>query len=148
MFRNELLRKIIVRRLIVDSGYSYFGQDPRNPEVGLDGILGSSKDNINILTILANIPQLLLSMAYMVYNGLFTRICSEFEWAAFSVKYLPLRVTLKKGQQRSTYRLQLPYHWSIPLLVVSIVLHWLFSNCIYLIIYEGESYPSRNCSVG
>lgn len=115
-------------------GYSYFGQDPRNPEVNIPG---NSKDNINVLIIVANLPQLLLSMAYMVYNGLFTRICSEFEWAAFSVKYLPLRVTLKKGQQQSTYRLQLPYHWSIPLLVVSIILHWLFSNCIYVIIYES-----------
>ncbi|KAH8649861.1 hypothetical protein BX600DRAFT_554327 [Xylariales sp. PMI_506] len=109
---------------------TYFGVDSRNPEV-------ESQDGINMLIILANLPQLLLSMAYMVYNGLFTRICSEFEWATYSVKYQPLRVTLKKGEQGSTYRLQLPYHWSIPLLFVSITLHWLFSNCIYLIIYES-----------
>lgn len=90
-----------------------------------------------LITIVANAPQLILSICYLAYNGLFTRMLSEFEWSSFSVRYASLRVTHKKGQQRSTYRLQLPYRWSIPLLAVSILLHWLYSNCIYVGIYEG-----------
>jgi len=86
---------------------------------------------------LANTPQLILSICYMVYNGLYTRMLAEFEWASFSTSYQPLRVTNKKGQQRSTYRLQLPYRWSVPLLVVSLLLHWLYSNVLYVSLYEG-----------
>ncbi|KAK5659147.1 hypothetical protein OQA88_1237 [Cercophora sp. LCS_1] len=90
------------------------------------------------LTMIANIPQLLLSMCYLAYNGLYTRMFAEFEWAAFSAHRQPLRVTRKRGQQRSTHRLQLPYQWSIPLILVSLVLHWLYSNTIYVSVYEGH----------
>ena len=86
---------------------------------------------------LANTPQLILSICYMVYNGLYTRMLAEVEWASFSTSYQSLRVTTKKGQQRSTYRLQLPYRWSVPLLVVSLLLHWLYSNTLYVSLYEG-----------
>lgn len=67
---------------------------------------------------------------------------SECEWARYSKMFLPLRVTHKKGRQLSSYRLQLPYLWSIPLLVISAVLHWLFSNCIYLVLLESKLYIS------
>ena len=87
---------------------------------------------------LANTPHLILSLCYLVYSGLFTRIRAEIEWASYSTKYAPLRVTHNKGEQKSTYRLQLPYRWSIPLIVVSALLHWLFSNCFYVIHYEGN----------
>jgi hypothetical protein len=92
------------------------------------------------LTLLANTPQIVLSVCYLALNGLFTRMLSEREWAAFSVKYSPLRVTNREGKQLSTFRLQLPYRWSIPLIATSTLLHWLFSNCIYVAIYEGQ-YP-------
>lgn len=39
--------------------------------------------------------------------------------------------------QYSTYRLQLPYKYSIPLILMSIFLHWLLSNTLYLFISEG-----------
>jgi hypothetical protein len=91
--------------------------------------------------LLANTPQLVLSMCYMVYNGLFTRMLAEFEWASFSVRAKPLRTSSGRGQQRSSYRLQLPYRFSIPLIVVSWLLHWLYSNAIYVSIYEGR-FPS------
>jgi hypothetical protein len=94
--------------------------------------------NTATLSILANLPQLILSTCYLAYNGLLTRIFSEFEWASYSQAYTSLRVTQRKGEQLSTYRLQLPLRWSIPLLVISTLLHWLFSNCLYIIIYESE----------
>jgi hypothetical protein len=89
------------------------------------------------LTLVANTPQLILSICYMAYNGLLTRMLAEFEWAAFGIKYQPLRVTTRKGEQRSTYRLQLPYRWSIPLIAASILLHWLYANSLYVSIYDG-----------
>ena len=91
-------------------------------------------------TLLANSPQILLSVSYFAYNALYTRIQVEKEWNSYSTNYKPLRVTNPKGEQLSTYRLQLPYHYSIPLAAVSILLHWLVSNTIYVFLIEGGEY--------
>lgn len=61
-----------------------------------------------VAVLIANAPQLFLSFAYLAYNNLFTRLQMAKEWAFMSVEYVPLRVTDPKGQQVSTYRLQLP----------------------------------------
>ena len=137
--RCLILTSFILTNHILSAG-SYFGHDPRNPNVYMSGLLERAGfgPNTATLSILANLPQLILSICYLAYNGLLTRIFSEFEWAGYSQVYKSLRVTQRKGEQLSTYRLQLPLHWSIPLLVISTVLHWLFSNCLYIIIYEGE----------
>lgn len=122
---------------------SEFGHDARNRQMETARI-NPTKTN---LIVLANTPQLILSMCYFAYNGLFTRILCAFEWDKFSIMYRSLRVTHRKGpEQRSTYRLQLPYRWSIPLLLVSAILHWLYSNSLYLTIFESKfnySPPSR-----
>ena len=54
------------------------------------------------------------------------------EWNDYSYHRKPLRVTSPVGVQRSTYRLQLPYRYSIPLLIVSGLLHWLVSQSIFI----------------
>ncbi|KAK4445901.1 hypothetical protein QBC34DRAFT_412431 [Podospora aff. communis PSN243] len=117
---------------------SDFGHAPTNAQMQAYHVNLASTTN---QVVLANTPQLILSMCYFAYNGLFTRILSEWEWARFSTGYTTLRVTHRKGQQRSTYRLQLPYRWSLPLLSVSALLHWLYSNSLYITIYEGFRWP-------
>ncbi|KAI1778678.1 hypothetical protein F4818DRAFT_306948 [Hypoxylon cercidicola] len=84
--------------------------------------------------LLANSPQILLSICYLAYNNMFTRLQMAREWSLFSQGYQGLRVTDPKY---STYRLQLPYKYSIPLIAVSIFLHWLLSNTIYLFVSTG-----------
>ncbi|KAI1779055.1 hypothetical protein F4818DRAFT_238026 [Hypoxylon cercidicola] len=88
----------------------------------------------------ANSPQLLLSFCYLAYNNLFTRLQMAREWALFSEEPHPLRVTDPQGEQYATYRLQLPYKYSLPLIAVSIFLHWLLSNMIYLFVSLGGYY--------
>lgn len=39
---------------------------------------------------------------------------------------------MPQGEQRSTYWLQLPYAYSIPLITASATLHWLISQSIFL----------------
>ncbi|KAI0847467.1 hypothetical protein F5Y00DRAFT_271216 [Daldinia vernicosa] len=89
--------------------------------------------------LIANSPQLLLSFCYLAYNNLFTRLQMAREWSLFSEGYQPLRVTDPKGGQYSTYRLQLPYKYSIPLIATSIFLHWLLSNKYYLSFHISRS---------
>lgn len=57
-------------------------------------------------------------------------------------RYKALRVTNPQGQQSSTYFLQLPYRYSLPLLITSILLHWVLSGCIYLLVMQGEYFFS------
>ncbi|KAJ4128825.1 hypothetical protein NW768_007344 [Fusarium equiseti] len=112
-----------------------FSHSPLNQDVS-----DANLDDLPLLplTMVANTPQLILSICYLAYNGLFTRMLAEFEWSKYSVEFRALRVTEPKGSQNSTYRLQLPYRFSIPLMIVSITLHWLYSNCIYVSNYEGK----------
>ncbi|KAL8901925.1 MAG: hypothetical protein Q9207_004966 [Kuettlingeria erythrocarpa] len=80
----------------------------------------------------ANSPQLLLSFLYLAYNDLFTCMLLSREWTGYAQYRKPLRVTRPRGKQRSTYFLELPYSYGIPLLIVSGALHWLVSQSIFL----------------
>jgi hypothetical protein len=96
--------------------------------------------------LLANLPQTILSFLYLTYNSIFTTMLAADEWSGFSYQRKPLRVTSPIGSQRSTYFLQLPYKYSIPLLAASGILHWLVSQSIFLARIEviKDSYnPSK-----
>lgn len=88
----------------------------------------------------ANIPQLLLTLCYFSYNAIFTCLSADQEWNSFSSSSKPLRVSYPNGEQMSSYRLQLPYKYSVPLISLSTFLHWLLSNGIYLFVVEGGEY--------
>ncbi|KAF3809723.1 hypothetical protein GCG54_00005264 [Colletotrichum gloeosporioides] len=99
--------------------------------------------------LVANVPQLYLSFWYLAYNTLITRMEMAREWSRFSTGYRSLRVSSPRGQQIDTYRLQLPYRQSIPLITASIVLHWLLSNSLFVIVSQGNYFEmSLNRSDG
>ncbi|KAI1733597.1 hypothetical protein F4680DRAFT_463028 [Xylaria scruposa] len=106
-----------------------------SPTIPLDLTLVNS-------VLLANTPQLLLTFCYFTYNNIFTHLQSAQEWAQFGYGFFPLRVTDPKGHQLSTYRLQLPYRYSLSLMVASIFLHWVLANTIYVLISVGGYYSS------
>lgn len=54
------------------------------------------------------------------------------EWAQFASTRRTLRVSKPQGQQRSTYWLQLPYRYSVPLMGAMVLLHWLMSRGLFL----------------
>jgi hypothetical protein len=87
--------------------------------------------------LIANLPQLILSFAYFTYNALFTSMLAGLEWSQMAWQKKSLRVSQKpQGEQRSSYFLQLPYRYAIPLLGCSAVMHWLASQSIFLIAVE------------
>ncbi|KAK7921574.1 hypothetical protein PG985_009596 [Apiospora marii] len=88
--------------------------------------------------ICVNMPQLILSFVYLVINMLHTRLRAEEEWNMYSLGYKPLRVSYPEGRQTSTYRLQLPYKYSVPLITTSTILHWLVSNSLFISIIDGR----------
>lgn len=92
-----------------------------------------SQHGIILNVLLANFPQALLSFLFLTYNALFTCMLMGQEWSEYAHCRKPLRVTHPRGTQRSTYRLQLPYKYGIPLLLLSAVLHWLVSQSLFLV---------------
>ena len=54
------------------------------------------------------------------------------EWSLFSDQHRTLRVTSPRPGQRSTYWLQMPYTYAIPLMTLSGLLHWLTSQSVFL----------------
>ncbi|KAI1741226.1 hypothetical protein F4680DRAFT_458100 [Xylaria scruposa] len=121
---------LYIRSQIHSSGY--FLPDSRNPLLGINAptFLGC--------VLLANTPQLVLSLWYFSFNNLFTRLQLVTEWEQYGKDFLPLRVTDPEGKQKSTYRLQLPYKYGLPLITLSALLHWLLSNTIYTIVSIGD----------
>ena len=83
--------------------------------------------------LIANILQLAISNAYLLYNGVFTCVLLSSELADYATEAKSMRVTRPRAGQRSTYWLQLPYRWSLPLMGVMTLLHWLVSEAIFMV---------------
>ncbi|KAJ0417378.1 hypothetical protein BJY00DRAFT_303509 [Aspergillus carlsbadensis] len=84
-------------------------------------------------TLVANIPHLIFSTLYFLINGVLTTMALSTEWSAFGVSRKGLRVsTPTRGSQRRARFLSLPRRYSLPLLAISGLLHWLMSQSIFL----------------
>ena len=109
-----------------------FGLGKINPRALIDTSEGKSWDSLAKAVLVANLPQLIFSLIYFFLNGVLTVMISTQEWTQFAYVRKPLRVSFPKPGQRSTFFLQLPYRYSIPLLLFSITLHWLISESLFL----------------
>ncbi|WJG35878.1 uncharacterized protein FOBCDRAFT_204566 [Fusarium oxysporum Fo47] len=133
-----ILSNLAVRGLGLDtsvSGLASFGLGKPIPDssINLDFIVADSPLYYNMLVcvIIANTPQLIVSVFYLVYNDLLTRIRMAVEWSSFHLAKQTLRVSSPAGQQRSTPFLELPLTWTIPCLTLMTCLHWMISQSIF-----------------
>jgi hypothetical protein len=84
--------------------------------------------------LLANLPQLVLSVIYSIFNRVITTFTLSKEVQEFSIRPKGLRVSsVPHGAQRSQYFLQLPYRFALPFMLFSGILHWLCSQSLFLI---------------
>ncbi|GAW23222.1 hypothetical protein ANO14919_127730 [Xylariales sp. No.14919] len=100
------------------------------------------KSGFIIMLLFVNLPQLLLSLGYFAYDALFTQLVNELKWNSYSLDYKPLRVSYPSGGQAQTYRLQLPYKYSVFLLAMSVLSHWLLSNAFFVFAMDGGYWNS------
>ncbi|KAF5366495.1 hypothetical protein D9757_012166 [Collybiopsis confluens] len=84
-----------------------------------------------ISVLVSNSPQLVLSIIYLFFNSLCTKTCLAREWSVYAHSRKPLRVSSPRGDQRSTYFLQIPYRFGLPLMAYLAVLHWLTSESLF-----------------
>ncbi|PYH98138.1 hypothetical protein BO71DRAFT_317030 [Aspergillus ellipticus CBS 707.79] len=96
-------------------------------------ILPFAHSSVISMALLANSPQLVISVAYFLYNNLLTHMLLVAEYDGYASQRKPLRVSWPEGGQRSTYYLSLPYRYSVPLLVASMLLHWLVSASLFYV---------------
>lgn len=84
--------------------------------------------------LLANLPQLLLSLTYICYNSTLSAflVQREFSRMAAEKRRRTLRVSEPVGLQRSTYTISLPFRYGIPLYAASGIMHWLVSQSLFL----------------
>lgn len=112
------------------------------PETLISGWnLATSGSKAIVQTVLiANLPQLLLSFLYFVINSLFTSMALAAEWNHYGQRRRGLRVSRPLSpDQRTTYFLQLPYRLGIPLLALSVLLHWMVSQSIFFVQIKGKN---------
>ncbi|KAL9598644.1 MAG: hypothetical protein Q9219_004390 [cf. Caloplaca sp. 3 TL-2023] len=106
-------------------------------DLGLGAPMGDSILSINTslfgTVLIANIPQVILSYVYILFNSLYTCMLAGHEWTQFSKHRKTLRGSSPVGVQRSTYWLQLPYQYSVPLIVLSSLLSSLASQSLFAV---------------
>lgn len=87
--------------------------------------------------LLANTPQVLLSTLYFSINALLTALLLAHEWSSYATKRKGLRVSaIPLCAQRGTYKLQLPFRYSIPFAALSSLLHWLGAQAFFPVALE------------
>lgn len=96
-----------------------------SPSGTLNGVLAG--------VLAVNVPQIALSLIYVIYNGLFTCMLVSLEWLSYARRRKSLRTSVPKGAQRSTYWISLPCRYSVPLLIASGSLHWFMSQGLFLV---------------
>ncbi|KIK53477.1 hypothetical protein GYMLUDRAFT_178990 [Collybiopsis luxurians FD-317 M1] len=96
--------------------------------------------------LISNSPQLILSMIYLVFNSFCTTLFLALEWSSFAHSRKPLRVSNPRGEQRSTYFLQIPTRFGLPMMAYSVLLHWLVSQSIFLVevVYWNNTWDSSD----
>ncbi|KAL3454137.1 hypothetical protein BJX65DRAFT_292349 [Aspergillus insuetus] len=108
-------------------------------------------------SLIANLPHLIFSSLYFLTNGVLTTMALSTEWSAFAVSRKGLRVSTPVSvgdasvtgiyQRRARLYLSLPRRYSLPLLAVSGLLHWLMSQSIYLVrVLARDGYQRRDPS--
>ena len=129
--------------------FSIFGNNSSSPEYTV--VQTDKQQTLFADVITVNTPQILFSTLYFLYNGMFTTMVTAHEWSMFASTRKSLRVSEPKKGQRSTYWLQLPWKYSLPLLSISILLHWLVSRSLFLVrinVYgwDGSQQTDRDIS--
>ncbi|KAK8044117.1 hypothetical protein PG993_004141 [Apiospora rasikravindrae] len=84
--------------------------------------------------LLANLPQLLLSLTYVCYNATLSAFLVQREFGLMhrEDRRRTLRVSEPVGIQRSSYTISLPLRYGVPLYAASGLIHWLISQSLFL----------------
>jgi hypothetical protein len=107
-------------------------------------VIAGSGGNALTMTILANIPQIFLSVIYVLYLGIMTSMFLAADWSAYAFKAQTLMLSTPSGNQRSTWLFGAPPAWGFLLLSFLTALHWLLSQSIFIVqitVFDKDGKP-------
>ena len=104
---------------------------------------GADSNGVFKTILITNVPQLLISTLYFMYNGSLMNMMCAREFTEFSQRPVTLRASRPAGEQRSTYWLSLPCKFSLPLIAISAALHWFLSRSLFLVQIEVMDWENR-----
>ena len=112
----------------------------RLPRSNLSGLISN--------VVLANMPQLILSILYIVYSAMLATFLVQREFDQMNARRKPLRVSEPIGIQRSSYFISMPLRYGIPLYAMSGLMHWLVSQSMFLAritaVFPDQSIDAQN----
>lgn len=82
--------------------------------------------------LVANLPQLIVSILYMLLNTMLSTFMVQREFSKMNSRRKPLRVSEPTGIQRSSYFISLPLRYGVPYYATSGLMHWLISRSLFL----------------
>ena len=102
---------------------------------------GGTPETASLQIIIANSPQLWLSLGYLLWNNQITRIWMEREWRSFYCNRKKPRISYhsKEIGVRATRWLQLPYWLTAILMVISTLMHFLVSQTLFVVEILGAT---------
>ncbi|KAK3313329.1 hypothetical protein B0H66DRAFT_349215 [Apodospora peruviana] len=90
--------------------------------------------SVIIISLLANLSQLLITPIYFLLNALNTIMFQSRYWASFALGAKRLRVSFPRGKtQRGGYVFGYPLAWGLTLTVLRTMLGWLFTQAIFML---------------
>ena len=107
-------------------------------------VTASSRWSLLANVVFANLPQLLVSLLYLVYNNMLTAMLTAHECTKFARERRGLRVSQPRGEQRTTFWLQLPYRYILPVMAVMAVFHWTLSRSLFFVNITEYNNPRAN----
>ena len=109
--------------------------------IGQTAFNSQSTASLPLQIAIANSPQLWLSVGYLFWNNQITRIWAEQEWRSYAGRRKQPRVsyaTTDKGMRNARW-LTLPYGLSAGLMLISIIMHWVLSQALFVVEVENFS---------
>src|SRR5271163_1136687 len=96
---------------------------------------GGTPESASLQIIIANSPQLWLSLGYLLWNNQITRIWMEREWRSFYCNPKKPRISYhsKEIGVRATRWLQRPYWLTAILMVISTLMPFLVSQTLFVV---------------
>jgi len=85
------------------------------------------------MELLANIPQIDVSLLYYLLNDTLARMLIAADYNEYAISRRPLRVSFSHGEQRLTFYLTIPYRYSVPFSLAFTLIHCFASVGIFYV---------------
>ena len=102
-------------------------------EVQSTALLSTLATSFIGMVLLANMPQLAVSLLYFCLNDTLTREILAADYNDFAITRRPLRVSFPRGEQRSSWYLTIPYRYAVPFLTTVTLIHWFISEGLFYV---------------